>query len=343
MSELKRDYNIDLLKVIAIFGVLIIHSCNYNSEIASLNWVSAVFWGTITRASVPIFLMTSGAMMLEPKKELGMKKLYLHNFLRIVIAMVFWAWAYKLFYSFFARELSIGRAFEQLGEVLLFQQEFHFYYLHMIIIVYMFLPITRIITKYADKKQLEYTLFIWLLFGIVYPTLRLFKPFSGFDGIVGNWVMTMPYAAIGYGLLGYYLKKYPPVKSTGICLTISGFAVIFWGTYIASAAGGEFYSGFMEGMSVGTLMLAVGIYTLIDSVTIKPGKFAKCITWLSKASFCVYLVHIFFLRLIEMRGFSIDLWYEFFTIPALAIVVFVCSIAVYAVLSKIPLVRKWLI
>lgn len=343
MSDSKRDYNIDLLKVIAIFGVLIIHSCNYNSEVASLNWVSAVFWGAITRASVPIFLMTSGAMMLEPKKELSIKKLYLHNLLRIVIAMVFWAWTYKFFYSFLAKDLSIGKAFSQLGEVLLFRQEFHFYYLHMIILVYMFLPITRIITKYADKKQLEYTLFIWLLFGILYPTLRMIQPFAGFDGIVGNWLMTMPYAAIGYGLLGYYLKKYPPAKTTAICFAILGFAVIFWGTYITTAIKGEFFTGFMEGMSIGTLMLAIGIYGIVDSITVKEGKFAKCITWLSKASFCIYLVHIFFLRIIEMHGFSIDMWYEFFTIPALALIMMICSVAVYAVLSRIPIVKKWLI
>lgn len=343
MSGLKRDYNIDLLKVIAIFGVLVIHSCNYNSEIASLNWVSAVFWGSITRASVPIFLMTSGAMMLDAKKELTLKRLYLHNFLRIIVAMIFWAWAYKLFYSFIARDISVGKALIQLKEVFLFQQEFHFYYLHMIILVYVFLPITRIITKYADRKQLEYTLFIWVLFGIIYPMLKWIPPFSSFDGMVGNWMISMPYAAIGYGVLGYYMKKYPPAKSTAICFAISGFAVVFWGTYITSVVTGEFYAGFMEGMSVGSLLLASGIYGIINSLTIKTGKLSKCITWISKASFCIYLVHIFFLRIVEMHGFSIDLWYEFFTIPALAIVMFICSAALYAILSKIPVVKKWLI
>ena len=54
-----RDIVIDLIKTIAIFGVLTIHaSTGANSNpIGSFNWLSGNFYGCLTRASVSLFLM----------------------------------------------------------------------------------------------------------------------------------------------------------------------------------------------------------------------------------------------------------------------------------------------
>ena len=68
----KRDRSIDLLKTLAIFGVLTIHTCTlgYQHPVGSFSWLSTVFWGSVVRASVPIFLMCSGALLLHPDHAL---------------------------------------------------------------------------------------------------------------------------------------------------------------------------------------------------------------------------------------------------------------------------------
>ncbi len=94
-NETTRDVGIDLLKTIAILGVIMIHMCSggYSNTIPSFDWLSSVFWGSITRASVPIFFMCSGALLLTPYKEVSLKKLYTRNLLHIVVAMFVWALA----------------------------------------------------------------------------------------------------------------------------------------------------------------------------------------------------------------------------------------------------------
>lgn len=208
---MERNSKIDLLKTVAIFGVIVIHMCSggYAAQIPSFNWISSVFWGSIVRASVPIFFMCSGALLLSPQKDLSLKKLFTKNLLKIVIAMFAWASAYKFYHLFTAETLTFAACLQALKEVILFKHEFHLYYLHILILVYVFLPITRIFVKNASQKELKYALAIWFLLGIIYPTVKVFWPFNLLTGIPVQWSMNMTYSAIGYGILGYYLSCYP--------------------------------------------------------------------------------------------------------------------------------------
>ena len=52
----KRDYSIDLLKSIAIIGVIVIHTCSYNYEIASPNWTFSVSGEVWQEPVYPYFL-----------------------------------------------------------------------------------------------------------------------------------------------------------------------------------------------------------------------------------------------------------------------------------------------
>ncbi|HHV99138.1 MAG TPA: acyltransferase [Clostridiaceae bacterium] len=119
---IERNHAIDILKVIAIIGVLIIHSCSggYSYGVGTFNWVSAVFWGSLTRASVPIFLMCSGALLLNPQKELPVRKLYFKNLLRILVALFFWAMAYKVFGLVITHTLTTQNLLQSIKEVILY-------------------------------------------------------------------------------------------------------------------------------------------------------------------------------------------------------------------------------
>jgi len=218
---MERNSSIDLLKTVAIFGVIVIHTCSgaYNDPIPSLGWISAVLWGSIVRASVPIFFMCSGALLLTPHKLLSLKKLYTGNLLRIVAAMFVWALAYKGYHLLVSGSFTLSACFQALKEVLLFKHEFHLYYLHILMLVYVFLPITRVFVKNASGKELQYALAVWFLLGIIYPTVRAFWPFSLLTGIPAQWLMNMTYAAIGYGVLGYCLSCSPPpfLRNGDIC------------------------------------------------------------------------------------------------------------------------------
>lgn len=216
MSQ-KRSVSIDLIKTIAIIGVVVIHTCSlgYQNPLMSANWLSSVFWGCLSRASVPLFFMCSGALLLDPDKPLSFKKLYTRNLPRIVLALFFWALCYKAYHLIAADNLNTAAIVQAAKELLLFRHEYHLYFLHIMMLVYVLLPIMRVFTRHASRTELRYALILWFLLGIVYPTLRPYWPLSLLGGIPSQWMLNMTYAAIGYGLLGYYINCYTILTNKG--------------------------------------------------------------------------------------------------------------------------------
>lgn len=345
---MERNSKIDLLKTIAIFGVIVIHTCSggYSNPIPSFDWISSVFWGSIVRASVPIFFMCSGVLLLTPHKELSLKKLYTKNLLKIVVAMFVWALAYKGYHLFVSGTLTLSACYQALKEVLLFKHEFHLYYLHILILVYVFLPITRVFVKNASQKELKYALAVWFLLGIIYPTVKTFWPFNLLTGIPAQWLMNMTYAAIGYGVLGYYLSCYPPLRfpKREIAFCAAGFISVFGLTVFMSIKSGGLYQKFLEGMSVGVALLAAGLLGLCQNIRLKRnGKALKIVTEISKASFCIYLVHVLVIDFFNFLNISVNLLPSLISIPLLSCLNLVLSYCCYYILSKIPIINRWIV
>lgn len=344
---MERKNDIDLLKTLAIFGVIVIHTCSeggFSYPIASVNWLSTLFWASLVRASVPIFFMCSGALFLPAERELPLKKLYLRYILRILIAMFVWSLLYKIYHLARAGTLSARTLADAAVQVLLFRQEFHFYYLHIILLFYSFLPVVRVFVRAAGKRELEYGLLLWFMTGILFPTVRTFPPFSMLSGIPRQWLMNMTYASIGYGALGYYLETYGVSRRTGAAAFVSGFLLIFGGTLIMSLHRGSFYEGFLEGMSVGPALLAAGIFGLCRQLgrRLSPRTADVCV-FVSKASFCVYLSHVFFIYMFRDLGFTARAFPTAVSIPVIAAVYLALCCGLYAVLSKLPAVNRWLV
>jgi surface polysaccharide O-acyltransferase-like enzyme len=344
---MNRKRYIDLLKTTAIFGVIVIHTCSaggFSYPLASFNWLSTLFWASLVRASVPIFFMCSGALFIPEERELPLKKLYLRYILRILIAMFVWSLLYKIYHLARAGALSARTLADAAVQVLLFRQEFHFYYLHIILLFYAFLPVVRVFVRAAGKRELEYGLLLWFVTGILFPTVRTFPPFSMLSGIPRQWLMNMTYASIGYGVLGYYLETYGVSRRTGAAAFVSGFLLIFGGTLIMSLHKGSFYDGFFEGMSLGAALLAVGVFGLCLQLSrrLSPKAAGVCV-FVSKASFCVYLSHVFFIYIFRDLGFTAQSLPTAISIPCLAAVYLALCCVLYAVLSKLPVVNRWLV
>lgn len=344
MAKSQRDYGIDLLKCIAIIGVIIIHSCSYAYEPGSFNWCASIFWGSLVRASVPVFLMCSGALFLGRKEPLSLKKLFTHTLPRIIAALFVWAAIYKLYRLYISGTLTTAALFQAAKEIFLFNHESHLYYLHIVIIVYLLLPLTDFITRTAPKRLLEYLLLFWFAFGILCPSLSSFWPFTLIKGIPTQYKINMTYAAAGYGILGFYIKKYPPHRWLCAIFAILGFSVIFGGTLIFSLKANSLYEGFFDGMAPGACFLAAGIFGLFSCAKPPSSTFLRsCIEYVSKGSFCAYLSHLIFLWLLAHLGFTVQLLPAIICAPARALCCLFCCLALYAVLSRIPVIRKWII
>lgn len=333
----------DFVRASAILMVIMIHVASpaIQASIGSANWWGAMVWGMLARPAVPLFFMCSGALMLD--RDIPLKRLYGHNLLRIVIAMLCWALGYNLLPIL--KNFSLAGLWLAVKQTLTLQHEFHFYYLHILILVYVFVPVVRVFLRNAARRELEYLLIVWFAVGILFPVLRTIWPFTLVYTMTANWyIMNMTYSAIGYCVLGYYLKHYSSSISPCWFLTawIAGFAIAFGATVALSLRAGSLVTTYMEGMSPGPMLMAFGIMGLIVRKKSWPGKLQMVTGRIAKASFCIYLVHVFVQRLLEgVLGAATSL--SIVTIPAMMILIAAIGWAVYEILHLIPVVNKWLI
>ena len=149
--------------------------------------------------------MCTGALMLC--RDIPPRRLFGHNLLRIVCAMLAWAFAYRLA-ALLSHGLTLAGLWEAVKGTLLLQHEFHFYYLHILLLVYAFLPVARVFVRNASRRELEYLLLLWFVTGILIPLARYFRPFNLVYQVDDWYKMNMAYSAIGYALLGHYLRQY---------------------------------------------------------------------------------------------------------------------------------------
>lgn len=343
---MKRSTGIDLIKTVAILSVVMIHvSAQYlvvYGTVGTWQYDASVVWRCLCGAGVPLFLMCSGALMLRPEKELTVKRLYSHNVLRLIIAMLVWAFAYKLWDMYFGGGLNGAAVIRSIKEILLFNQNFHLYYIHIMLLVYVFLPVTRSFVKNASDREMRYFLIIWFIFGILYPTLKPYWPLVLIKGFPEQWAMNMTYSAIGYTVLGWYISKNNKSAKLGAVLAAAGFAAVCLPTLLVSRSDGVLFENCLGGMTVGICLLAAGIFILCLHVDDMGRKIGSFVTYVSKASFCIYLCHMFFVYILQGIG-AFTAVTPIAAIPLLTIAVTAASTAVYWIISHIPVINRWIV
>ncbi len=337
---------VDLTKSFAILFVLLIHASSdvlRYSPVGGAGWLCGLFWGSISRGAVPLFLLCSGALLLDPGRALSIRHIWRRNILHLLLALFFWAGIYKSLGLLTAGNVDGGSVRGAVWEWLLWQHEGHLYYLPVILLVYAALPVTRALCARADRSTLRYALAFWAVFGVLLPTLQSFGALKKFGGIVRQWPLPMAWSAIGCSVLGEALRRWPCSVRQCAGVFVAGFAICFAGTWALSVRAGTLKTPLLEGFSPGPCMMAAGLFSLcVCGEKRIPERWMRRARQLSGGSFCIYLVHIALLRGLLSLGLGTGR-FPGVTIPVLALLCGALSWAVYLLLSHLPWVRRWLI
>ena len=147
---------LDYLRVFAIFFVIMIHVSAqnwYKIDVNDFFWQTFNFYDSISRWSVPVFVMISGALFLN--KDIIISQIYKKYILRLMISFLVWS----AFYCFLGnRSLSLKN---------ILNGEYHMWFIFMIIGLYMLSPIIREIVK--NKKIMKYFLLLAFIFTFFIP------------------------------------------------------------------------------------------------------------------------------------------------------------------------------
>ncbi len=225
----RPDADTDLMRVVAAFFVVMIHSSGAFTP-ASLAYNAAA------RFSVPVFLIISGYYMLA-RPHAGEK--LAKRCCGLLARMLAWSAIY------FVYDLLCGvRVWEGVGGLLtyLLTQPFHLWYFWALIALYLFTPPLFVFCEHASQREFRYALLLAFLFGS--PVVILLR--AGVAPVLATVVdrMKVPYL-LGfpfYYLLGGYLRRYdvaePGRRRAIYALGVLGTAVSVAGTVLLSPPGG---------------------------------------------------------------------------------------------------------
>lgn len=345
--EARRDGAVDLVKSLAICAVLLIH-CSANHfasyEVGVNRWLATAFFGSVSRWAVPAFLLCSGALMNDPDKDVPLKKLFSRYLLRLFAALAAWAVFYELFRMFTLRGSAPLETLLRGAAANLFYGNtyYHLYYFYFVFALYLALPLTRLAARFASGGEQRYILAIWFLSGGVIRFFQYFWPLNRMQASLLYFVMPAALLCPGLGLLGWYMRAHPPRGwAGGLGLFAAGFAVTMLGTWARSLRSGALDSFYLDGFGLFVLVMAAGVFRLCQWAAGRWAGTPRPVRLLSAASFCVYLVHPFFQYLaVPDRFLALPVYWS---VPLQAAALLALSLLAYGALSRIPVVKRWLI
>lgn len=333
---MKRIVYLDLLRVMAIFGVIVIHvfCTDYPASFISSDWYVALVGDSMVRWAVPVLVMISGALFLRPEKEITIPTLLKKHIPHLLIAYIFWTLAYGIVVTWFKTSYK-GEPFT-IGYLL--TPHFHLWFLPMLMGVYLLVPLLRKIAK--DDKLLRYALLIWL----VYITLSFVKPdIIGIRQITNLFNVNIVIGYAGYALCGYYLSQKTFSKRQRwllYILGIIGLAVTISGNLVFSLAKGESNEFFWNCLSPQVIAMASALFILVKEISPKAGKSVLWfVDYVRKDLFGIYLTHALWLLLLDRDPIR-NCCNQAITLPMITIAVFILSLYTTKLIRLIPGVKK---
>ena len=344
----------DILRIIAIFAVMMTHICAYgffNYEISSANWQIANALDCLTRWAVPVFIMISGMFFLDPQKEITLKKLYSKNIFRIVVALLFWGIlhqtsnvAKRLFFENDNANVAITDA---LKEFILGPAWYHLWFLYLIIAIYILVPLIRIFTKHAEIKHYRYLFIMFISFGCILPLLQELLLCTN-KGLYFFNLKELP-GYCSYLVLGFFLSKHEvsnKLRKVIYLIALTSFIIQFVGTSLISYKYGQASEILHRYFTPNVAIQAIAIFLYIKefgSKKVFSYKTTRLIGLLGKYSFGMYLVHDFFNGIFYRIGlFSINIP-PIISIPFRTFLTFIISFLTVCALAKIPIIKKYCI
>ena len=353
MVREKRLVSVDLLRVLAIYAVIIVHVVHPHMQlnIHEYEWIVASIYGSAVRWCVPVILMISGMFFLEPENKLSVSKLYKKYIFRIVMAYLFWSAMYVIFPVNNNLVKNLIHEFDVLSLLSEFLRgRYHLQFLHYLLALYVLVPFLRAITARCSQRMLSIYLLIWFVFTMCPPVVDQFFSYKTIKEIMSNMNLSAFTGwNIGYFIAGYYFKKYVPGRKWERSIYFIGVMAIIFTCY------GTIHYSFVQERPFRLLwgyktpniaLIAISIFVFFEKQISKinfKDKTEITIFNLSKHSFGVYLIHDFFVQIIKISPIDTQTINPILSIPLVSLIIFVCSYMFTAAIFKFTKYSRYIL
>lgn len=339
---MKKIRYLSRMKAFACIAVVILHTFYAADAMAQTASQHAAMMSVrnLMTWSVPCFVMASGALLLAPERNIDLKKLFSKYISRMVIALVVFSMLFALFDQLLVSHGS-GAGFVTDGLKALFTGSGwkHMWYLYLMIAIYLLLPLYKLISKHAGKKELLYLLAVYGVFLSAVPFIETVTDQKLPFYICVNTVYPL-YLFLGYVLHNGMIKIQRAVAAGAIAIFIIVTVVLtVYNAHNETAAIRDLLSSYsFPAVVIGS----AGIYALFASYESKEHKIAdKVFGEIDKCSFGIYLIHMAVLKFVivvmKWNPFTNG---GFLSVLIMTCVVFIVSFIIIRILKFIPKIRE---
>lgn len=340
---MKRVVYIDALNVLAIVAVIALH---HNGLVHSFSDTSAWYTSLVAECmfyfAVPVFVMISGAMLMDYRKKYDTKTFFRKRLMKVAIPAIFWMFFMLIWKTFVIKTMKVDD-WSSVGIMnIMFQskEESVYYFLFLIMGLYLTMPLLSRLVKEDSRRTLWYCVAAYFVLNAFLPNILLMigvKYNTDLGLMFGQWVF--------YAILGYLLSTCEISKKRRMILYCMGLLAIVYRYCFAAFL--SVSDGSLNKLTWGygqfhTILLSSAVFVFVKNLRFtclnKNKKLSSVISLLAQCSFGVYLVHklimYYEVDLLDIDTKSI-LWRTIGVLLTYAV-----SVVIVLALKKIPGLRK---
>jgi len=341
----RNDYA-DIIRICACIAVIVMHVTGnlgpLTLQFASKSWWVAGIITLSTRWCVPVFIMLSGALLLNPEKNESLTLFFKKRIRRVIPPLLVWSCVYYIWrFVWLDESIDLSFIFQTLIKG---KPYYHLFFLFLIFGLYLITPILKVYLKSASSADRKYFIFTTLLLAWIYSMFQYFIFSDRFLNSLNIITMFIPF--IGYYVLGYHISIEPRKASIAhlsllfiICILINILSTVFFIKVFGSDQRFLFMGCYVSptimlmSFSVFTILRVNGAAFLLS----KPLRFRSLCSKASRATLGVYLIHPMILDILgRYPGISGYLPVPWIGIPATIIVTTIISYLIVMIAQRLP-------
>lgn len=338
---------INKLRILSIYMVVTAHvTIGLTMPLTPLtfNWWlgTAIFYACF--CSIPVFVMISGALLLDPSREESPREFYRKRMIRVGVPLAVWSIVYLFVRAFIDQErLTAGRVFEL---ILTADPYYHLWFLYMIVGLYLVTPVLRTFVRHATQRERVFVIVLMLILASAYGQA---------DNVLWQnqrsiFTLFIPY--IAFYLLGFELgridpRKMPPAKYIvlGVLLCVvylAAFAPLFVARHGGVGPGERFLFDFFTPPIV---LPSIAIFWMArrrDALGAPATGFPKkAVEWVASTTLGIYALHPLILNRLQhaLRNHTSEGGF-LLGVLAVPLVTFALGYLITSILMNIPVLRR---
>jgi surface polysaccharide O-acyltransferase-like enzyme len=333
---------LDNARIISIFAVIFLHvsaGVLLNNQTFTKEWWIGNIYDSMVRWCVPVFVMISGALMLNPRKSERIVVFYRKRMSRIFIPMIVWSFFYVL-WTYFHNLIKNGNIHTSINLIKMFlsgQFYYHMWFLYMIAGLYFFTPFFRKIVKHSTNKELLFLVTVIFILSAINNFYTSRYPSNEPVLFVNYFIFYIPYYLCGYIICNINISLPKLILLIAILLSIiftciGCFALV---KFFNTQPGFYFY----DNLSITVIPMSIFVILLLKKLS-NPIFDVDMTKRISGLTLGIYLVHPAIKETFAFLGFKATFFNPVVSIPIYSLILFAISLCVAWIINKIPYLRQ---